>query len=446
MREYKSFYKTVSGNEGQKCYYPTRLDTYGCGCAHNCKYCYAKSLLDYRGFWNPSEPSVADIGKIERKIETLPQGTVLRLGGMTDCFQPCEIKYRVTYNTIKLLNKHKIHYLIVTKSDLVAEDEYIAVMDKNLAHIQITVTSTDDKLASTYEFATPPSKRIAAIEKLELLGFDVQIRLSPFISEFLDFEILNNIHCHKAIVEFLRINPFIKSTFTSIDFAKYTHRENGYYHLKLKDKISLLSQIKSFEEISVCEDCTEAYEYWKNNVNYNKNDCCNLRLKAPEKKYDFDYIGNSELLKSAKTAFISSNDASDNALEVSKKWAFDMAKKQRCVISGFQSKIEKEVLDVLQNHNGKAIMVLANSIFKKCPEKYCEAIKEKRLLIISYFDDQQIQITRQTAEMRNKKVIELCDDITVGYVKPGGMTEKLINDAKKHITVLNEKKEAEDYG
>lgn len=44
MREFKSFYKTVGGGEGQKCHYPTRLDTYGCGCQHDCSYCYDKSL------------------------------------------------------------------------------------------------------------------------------------------------------------------------------------------------------------------------------------------------------------------------------------------------------------------------------------------------------------------------------------------------------------------
>ena len=44
--EFKSFYKTVSGNEGNKCNYPTRLDLYGCGCFHDCSYCYAKSLLN----------------------------------------------------------------------------------------------------------------------------------------------------------------------------------------------------------------------------------------------------------------------------------------------------------------------------------------------------------------------------------------------------------------
>lgn len=48
-QEFKSFYKTVKGNEGAKCMYPTRLDLYGRGCSHNCSYCYARSLLDFRG-------------------------------------------------------------------------------------------------------------------------------------------------------------------------------------------------------------------------------------------------------------------------------------------------------------------------------------------------------------------------------------------------------------
>ena len=35
-----TFFATVTGGEGDKCHYPTRLDTYGCGCAHDCKYCF----------------------------------------------------------------------------------------------------------------------------------------------------------------------------------------------------------------------------------------------------------------------------------------------------------------------------------------------------------------------------------------------------------------------
>ena len=104
-KEFKSFFKKVEGNEGSKCHYATRLDTYGCGCQHNCKYCYAKSLLSFRNLWDNENPSVADIKKIENKIKKLPKGMIVRLGGMTDCFQPIELQHKVTYETIKLLNK-----------------------------------------------------------------------------------------------------------------------------------------------------------------------------------------------------------------------------------------------------------------------------------------------------------------------------------------------------
>ena len=44
---------------------------------------------------------------------------------MTDCFQKTEIEHEVTYKTVQALNKKGQPYLIVTKSDLVADDKYI---------------------------------------------------------------------------------------------------------------------------------------------------------------------------------------------------------------------------------------------------------------------------------------------------------------------------------
>lgn len=129
---------------------------------------------------------------------------------MTDCFQPIEKKYRVTYETIKTLNENRIPYLIVTKSAIIADSEYIEILDKDLAHIQITVTTTDDELSKTYEKASVPSERIRAIEVLQEKGFDVTLRLSPYIPEYIDLKILNNIKCDKILVEFLRVNSWIK--------------------------------------------------------------------------------------------------------------------------------------------------------------------------------------------------------------------------------------------
>ena len=274
MKEFKSFYKNVGGNEGSKCNYSTRLDTYGCGCQHDCSYCYAKSLLSFRNLWDNNEPSVAELHKIENKIKRLPKGTILRLGGMTDCFQPCELGLRVTYHTIKLLNKYGIGYLIVTKSHYVGNDEYIEIMDKKLAHIQITVTTLDDSKSLEYEKASVPSKRIAAIKKLQEKGFDVAIRLSPIIPEFMDFDKLNTLGINKCVVEFLRVNTWIKRWF-DIDYSKHTLKQSGYNHLPLEEKIKILDKI-NIPIKTVCEDVTEHYEYWKYHVNPNKKDCCNL--------------------------------------------------------------------------------------------------------------------------------------------------------------------------
>lgn len=281
-KEYKSFFKNVGGNEGTKCKYPVRLDTYGCGCSHDCKYCYAKSLLNFRKLWNPTDPAVADIGKIRKQIEKIAAGKcgeikAIRLGGMTDCFQPTEGTHKVTYETIKILNKYKVPYLIVTKSDLVASDEYLQILDKDLAHIQITVTTTYDDLSLSYEKAVVPSRRIAAIEKLQSLGYDVALRLSPFIPEYVDLDVLNAVKCDKIQVEFLRVNTWIKKWF-DIDYTPYVVKQSGYLHRTLEDKKNLLKLITDFKQVSVCEDETEAYEYWKNNVNPNPNDCCNLRI------------------------------------------------------------------------------------------------------------------------------------------------------------------------
>lgn len=279
VSEFKSFLKTVGGNEGSKCHYPTRLDTYGCGCQHDCSYCYAKTLLEFRGLWNPCSPRVADLKKIERAIAKLAKnspGMIVRLGGMTDCFQPCELKHRVTLETIKLLNKYRIGYLIVTKSHLIGQEEYLEAMDKELAHIQVTITTTDDELSLQYEKASVPSKRISAIEELQARGFDVSVRLSPYIEGYIDFEKLNAIKCDKILVEFLRVNSWIRKWF-NIDYTPYTVKQGGYWHAPLEWKKEVLKKITCFKEITVCEDESEAYEYWKNNFNPNPDDCCNLR-------------------------------------------------------------------------------------------------------------------------------------------------------------------------
>lgn len=196
---------------------------------------------------------------------------------MTDCFQPIEMKRRLTLETIKLMNKYGIGYLIVTKSHHVADKEYTDVFDPQLAHIQITTTTFDDKLAAQYEKASTPTKRVEAIERLQAMGFDTFFRLSPYVEGWIDFDRLNQVKCDKILVEFLRMNTTIANRFP-VNLDDYSVHESGYFHLPLEKKLEVLSRITGFKEVTVCDDNSEHYEYFRDHFNPNPNDCCNLRI------------------------------------------------------------------------------------------------------------------------------------------------------------------------
>lgn len=283
-QKFDSFFHEVEGSgEGERCHYPTRLDTYGCGCQHNCGYCYARSLLAFRGLWNPMLPATADIKKIRGIIaRRLRTGSVVRLGGMTDCFQPIERGRKLTYRTIRMLNQRRVHYLIVTKGALVADDAYLEIYDRELAHIQVSITTTDAELSCRLEpGASLPADRIAAVEKLAAAGFDVSVRLSPFIPEFVDLGVVNAIRCDKVLVEFLRVNTWIERWLASlpVSLERHTLFSGGYKHLPLSVKRELVAGVTGFKEVTICEDVPEHYAWWQANLNANPDDCCNLNIK-----------------------------------------------------------------------------------------------------------------------------------------------------------------------
>ena len=272
---FQSPYKQLERKVNTWCKYTKRLDTYGCGCQHDCDYCYAKSLLSFRGLWNSKEPLTASIKTIRESIYGLCRSDVVRIGGMTDCFQPLEKEKRLTYDTIKLLNNHKINYLIVTKSDLVASPEYLEIYNKELAHFQITITSTSK---NNYEKAPEPKRRIKAVEKLQSLGFDVSVRLSPYIPKNINLKTLNNIECHKVLIEFLKVNYNVRNWF-DIDYSDYSLKFGGFEHLELNRKNDLQNMITGFRQKTIGEYVESHYQYFRDNVNFNKDDCCNLSLK-----------------------------------------------------------------------------------------------------------------------------------------------------------------------
>lgn len=262
------------------CKYTFRLDSYKCGCQHNCDYCYSKNLLNFRNLWNSQHPKIVPINDNALIVKSLDRNIVVRLGGMTDCFQPLEVIEKATYKTILWLNRYKIHYLIVTKSSLVSNDEYLKIYDPKLAHFQISISGTDDKKCLEYENASPVSERIKSIELLYKLGFDISVRLSPFIIQYCDTDIINLIQCDKILIEFLKVGRWIKKWF-NIDYTDYSLKCGGYEHLQLESKNEMVNKITGFNQISVGEFIVEHHKYFSENVNFNPADCCNLNYKKP---------------------------------------------------------------------------------------------------------------------------------------------------------------------
>lgn len=276
MEEFKSPYVVTDRKIVTWCRYNARLDTYGRGCAHNCNYCYARHLLDFRGNWNTFEPAVASIDTLRHVIAGIEPGSVVKMGGMTDCFQPCEGRYHRTLETIKMLNDRRIHYLIVTKSATCCFPEYLDVYDKELAHFQISITSTDDFRGNKYETASPQTERIRAIETLSRLGFDTTIRLSPYIPQFVNTDQVLDIQCDKILIEFLKVNPHVMRCF-DLDYYEYTEKFGGHLNLPLNKKIEYAERFRSFSEHNVGEFVYDHYLWFRDNYNTNPFDCCNLR-------------------------------------------------------------------------------------------------------------------------------------------------------------------------
>ena len=278
VKEFHSQIKIVGGGEGDRCVYPKRLDMYGCGCQHNCVYCYARSLLNFRGLWDPENPRCTDKRTAHRIIDSLRPGEIVRLGGMTDPFQPIEEKYKLTEWAIGELNKRRIGYLIVTKSALVAKCRNL---HPQLAHIQVSYTQTEGRAPAGYENASPPEDRLKAAEALHARGFDVQLRVSPLIPEYIDLEKVIKSPVEKVLVEFLRVNPFIKKTMPWLDTTAWTLNTGGYSHLPLETKKRIIAPlIEAGKQITVCEDVPAHYEYWRDHVNHNPADCCDLKVRA----------------------------------------------------------------------------------------------------------------------------------------------------------------------
>ena len=141
-------------------------------------------------------------------------------------------------------------------------------------------------------------------------------------------------------------------------------------------------------------------------------------------------LGNTELLKLRKIAFLCSREIPASVVLKCYDWAIERRDQGNCVISGFHSKIEKDVFHYLLAGTQPVIMALARGMKEKIEPELKAAIDAERLLIVSSFENSVKRVSAETAEKRNWFMIELADEVVIGFAGKGGMLERLIAGVK----------------
>jgi predicted Rossmann fold nucleotide-binding protein DprA/Smf involved in DNA uptake len=150
-------------------------------------------------------------------------------------------------------------------------------------------------------------------------------------------------------------------------------------------------------------------------------------------------LGNTELLELPKTAFLSSRRVAPAAVMRCYDWTSEMRKSGRCVIGGFQSALERDVLKLLLPAGGPPIvMVLARGMWKTVPKAYREAIDAGRLLVVSPFSKSIKRVSHETAEARNRWILENCDEVFWGSIDPDGTLARLVAKCCKRFGISTE--------
>jgi DNA repair photolyase len=169
------------------------------GCYHGCAYCYARPSHELLGFGAGSDFERKIVVKrnaaalLRERFESRTwTGEPLMFSGVTDCYQPLEAAYGLTRACLEVCALYRNPASVITKGALVRRDvELLARLDREAAaSVTFSIPFADDELARKIEpWASPPSRRFAAMTALAEAGVPVGISLGPIIPGLNDEQI-----------------------------------------------------------------------------------------------------------------------------------------------------------------------------------------------------------------------------------------------------------------
>ena len=161
------------------------------GCSHGCIYCDSRSDCYREQNFDTVKVKEDALRIVRDDLRRKVKKGVIVTGAMSDPYNPLEKNLCLTRNALELINAYEFGVAISTKSTLITRD--IDILKDIKSHspviIKISITCTDDKLASKIEpHVSLPSERFAALETLAEAGIFCGVLAMPILPFLCDTE------------------------------------------------------------------------------------------------------------------------------------------------------------------------------------------------------------------------------------------------------------------
>lgn len=173
------------------CGLPLRLDTYS-KCAFRCSYCFAHAR---GGAHRDVDASVYSANRLSHRFERILKGRgngvldellayrqPIHFGGMSDPFSALERRHGASLAALRVLAEHKHPTIISTKSDMLAENNYLEVLKRGRFIVQVSLSSMDARLIGRVDRGAPgPQRLMRMLQTLRLEGIPTSCRIQPLL-------------------------------------------------------------------------------------------------------------------------------------------------------------------------------------------------------------------------------------------------------------------------
>lgn len=217
------------------------------GCEHGCIYCYARNAHEYWGYSagldferkiivKKNAPELLRKFLMNKNWECVP----ISLSGNTDCYQPCEKKFRLTRGLLEVCNEFNQPVAMITKNAGMLRDKELLqeMAKKKLVSVLVSITSFDEDLRRAMEPRTTTAKqRLRVIKELSEAGVRTGVMLGPMIPGLNEHEMQRIMEAASkngasfSAYTFIRLNGSIKLIFHDWLYKNFPDRADKVWHL-----------------------------------------------------------------------------------------------------------------------------------------------------------------------------------------------------------------------